>query len=93
MKHVTPELKEIIIKEHLETGRTYRSLSEEYGYSIGVISGWIKKYRKECQENKYKNENLALMEENLRLRRELEEAKKEGEFLKKAAAFFAKGNG
>ena len=39
MKHVTPELKEIIIKEHLETGRTYRSLSEEYGYSIGVISG------------------------------------------------------
>lgn len=93
MKHVTPELKEIIIKEHLETGRTYRSLSEEYGYSIGVISGWIKKYRKECQENKYKNENLALMEENLRLRRELEEAKKEGEFLKKAAAFFARGNG
>lgn len=93
MTHVTPELKEIIIKEHLETGRTYRSLSEEYGYSIGVISGWIKKYRKECQENKYKNENLALMEENLRLRRELEEAKKEGEFLKKAAAFFARENG
>lgn len=92
MTHVTPELKEIIIREHLETGRTYRSLSEEYGYSIGVISGWIKKYRKECQENKYKNENLILMEENLRLRRELEEAKKEGEFLKKAAAFFAKGN-
>lgn len=92
MVHVTPELKEIIIREHIESGRTYRSLSNEYGYSASAISGWVGKYRKECQENKYKNENLKLMEENLKLKRELDEAVKETEFLKKAAAFFAREN-
>lgn len=90
MVHASDEIKEIILKEHLEKGRTYRSLSEEYGYSIGVISGWVKKYRKECQDNQYKNETLKMMEENRRLREELEERKKEVDFLKKAAAFFAK---
>ena len=90
MVHVSEELKAIILREHLEKGRTYRSLSEEYGYSIGVLSNWVKKYRKECQENQYKNENRTIMEENRRLRKELEESRKEVDFLKKAAAFFAK---
>lgn len=90
MVHVSEELKAIILREHLEKGRTYRSLSEEYGYSIGVLSNWVKKYRKEYQENQYKNENRTIMEENRRLRKELEESQKEVEFLKKAAAFFAK---
>lgn len=90
MIHVSDELKEIIIKEHLEKGRTYRSLSAEYGYSAGVISDWTQKYRKECMENQYKNETLRLMEENRRLREDRDEALKEAEFLKKAAAFFAK---
>lgn len=90
MVHVSDELKEVIIKEHIEKGRTYRSLSAEYGYSIGVISDWVRKFRKECQENQYRNENLRLMEENRKLKDDLEEARKEAEFLKKAAAFFAK---
>ena len=51
MNHAQPEQKEKIVREAIEQGRTYRSLSAEYGYSVGVISEWVKKYRKEFQEN------------------------------------------
>lgn len=90
MVHADPELKEKIIKECIEYGRTYRSISEEYGYSSAVISRWVKQYREECTENNFKNELLQTMEENRRLKEENEELRKEADFLKKAAAFFAK---
>ena len=70
----TPEFKKKIVRLHEEEGRTYKSITAEYGVSKASISKW-------CSE---------LMKENLRLRKELEEAKKENLFLKKAAAFFAK---
>ena len=90
MIHAEPELKKKIISEVIEHERTYKSLSAEYGYSTGVISGWIKNYRKECQENDTEQKILRMMEENQKLRKENEELKKETDFLKKAAAFFAK---
>ena len=93
MIHAEPELKETIVREVIERGRTYKSLSAEYGYSTGVISEWVKKYRKECQETESQRKMLQMMEENRRLREENEELKKEADFLKKAAAFFAKGSG
>lgn len=93
MVHAEPELKEKVIREVIEQGRTYKSLSAEYGYSTGVISEWVKKYRKECQEIESQNRTLQMMEENRRLREENEELKKETDFLKKAAAFFARENG
>ncbi len=77
-----------------EEGRTYKSITAEYGVSKASISKWCSEFSKECQMKAQANPDapneMELMKENLRLRKELEEAKKENLFLKKAAAFFAK---
>ena len=90
----TPEFKQKIVRLHLEEGRTFQSITAEYGVSKGTISKWCKEFREECQkeaENNPETINEAeLMKENLRLKKELEEVRKENLFLKKAAAFFAK---
>lgn len=90
----TPEFKKKIVRLHIEEGRTYKSITAEYGVSKASISKWCSEFSKECQNQAGSNEGvkteLDLMKENLRLRKELEEAKKENLFLKKAAAFFAK---
>lgn len=95
MPHVyEPEFKKKIVRLHLEEGRTYKSLTQEYGVSKSAISKWVEEFSKECQK-KVKADPTAtndadLMKENLRLRKELDEVRKENLFLKKAAAFFAK---
>jgi transposase len=89
-----PEFKKKIVRLHIEKGRTYKSITEEYGVSKASISKWCAEFSKECQTKARSNPDapneLELMKENLRLRKELDEAKKENLFLKKAAAFFAK---
>ena len=93
-KNYTPEFKKKIVRLHLEEGRTYKSITAEYGISKASVSKWCSELREECQKQAESNPGTAteidLMKENLRLRRELEEARKENLFLKKAAAFFAK---
>ena len=78
----------------MEEGRTYKSITQEYGVSKSAISKWCEEFSKECQEKVQADPTAVndadLMKENLRLKRELEEARKENLFLKKAAAFFAK---
>ena len=90
----TPEFKKKIVRLHLEEGRTYKSITAEYGVSKARISKWCSEFREECQAKADINPNTLneaeLMKEILRLRRELEESRKENLFLKKAAAFFAK---
>ena len=90
----TPEFKKKIVRLHIEKGRTYKSITAEYGVSKASISKWCAEFSEEChtkaQQNPDAPNDLELMKENLRLRKELEEAKKENLFLKKAAAFFAK---
>ena len=90
----TPEFKKKIVRLHVEEGRTYKSITAEYGVSKASISKWCGDFSEECQAKALKNpeepNEMELMKENLRLRKELEEAKKENLFLKKAAAFFAK---
>ena len=90
----TPEFKKKIVRLHLEGGRTYKSITAEYGVSKASISKWCAEFSEECQNKALTNPDntneAKLMKENLRLRRELEEARKENLFLKKAAAFFAK---
>ena len=90
----TPEFKKIIVRLHEEEGRTYKSITAEYGVSKASISKWCCEFSKECQIKAQTNPDvpneMELMKENLRLRKELEEARKENLFLKKAAAFFAK---
>ena len=93
-QNYTPEFKKKIVRLHEEEGRTYKSITAEYGVSKASISKWCSELRKECQKQAKAHPEtpteLDLMKENLRLRKELEEAKKENLFLKKAAAFFAK---
>jgi len=93
-QNYTPELKKKIVRLHEEEGRTYKSITAEYGVSKASISKWCSELREECQKQALINPEtpteIDLMKENLRLRKELEEAKKENLFLKKAAAFFAK---
>lgn len=50
-KEYEPELKERILRLHLEEGRTQSSLTKEYGLGQGTISYWSKQRRKECQSN------------------------------------------
>ena len=90
----TPEFKKKIVRLHEEEGRTYKSITAEYGVSKASISKWCSEFSKECRTKALENPDIPnemeLMKENLRLRKELEEARKENLFLKKAAAFFAK---
>lgn len=86
----TPEFKKKIVCLHEEEGRTYKSITAEYGVSKASISKWCSELREECQSSPETKQEYDVMKENLRLRKELEEMRKENSFLKKAAAFFAK---
>lgn len=85
-----PELKEKVIRLHLEEGRSVRSLTEEYNLGRGTLNYWLKARRKEGLDNPTISEENEYYSEIKRLRKELEESQKENAFLKKAAAFFAK---
>ncbi len=66
MIYVEPELKEKIIQLHIQEGRTFRSLSDEFGFSRGVICNWVKKYREsasvDAQREKQIAENVEAMQ-------------------------------
>lgn len=93
-QNYTDEFKKKIVRLHEEEGRTYKSITDEYGVSKASQSKWCREFSKECQTKAEANpeepNEMNLMKENRRLRKELEEAQKEVAFLKKAAAFFAK---
>ena len=86
-QHYEEEFKRNIVRLHIEEGRTYRSLTAEYGVSKAAISKWCSQFSKECQEKALQNPDalneFELMKENHRLREELAEAQKENLFLKK----------
>ena len=86
------ELMEHLVKLHLEQGRTYKSLQDEFGVYSSTISRAVSRFRKEAEVDAHKAKALADMEELHRLQKEVEELRKENDFLKKAAAFFAKEN-
>ena len=48
-QNYTPEFKKKIIRLHEEEGRTYKSITAEYGVSKASISKWCSELRKECQ--------------------------------------------
>lgn len=81
-----PDFKKKIVRLHLEEGRTYKSITNEYGVSKASISKWCAEFSNECHKQAQLNpespNETELMKENLRLRKELEEAKKEALFLK-----------
>lgn len=90
MAYVDPQIQEQIIKLYLMEGRTYQSLSDEFGLTYHTARRIITNYRNSAKDNEQRAKQLADMEEVKRLKKENEELKKENDFLKKAAAFFAK---
>lgn len=90
MYHVDPELQQRIIKLYIQDGRTYQSLSDEYGLPRTAITRWVKQYRENAAADAKQARQLADMEALRSLQKEVEELRKENDFLKKAAAFFAK---
>lgn len=89
-KKYEPELRDKVLRLHLEEGRTKKSLTEEYNLGQGTISYWLKKHREECKTNNELKQIDKTYAETKCLREEIAELKKENDFLKKAAAFFAK---
>ncbi len=82
-QNYTPEFKKKIVRLREEEGRTYRSITAEYGVSKASISKWCRELLEECQtspETKEENDN---MKELLKFKRENEELRKENLFLKK----------
>ena len=68
----TPEFKKKIVRLHEEEGRTYKSITAEYGVSKASTSKWRNELRNECQNQAKSNPEspteIDLMKENLRLR-------------------------
>lgn len=90
MVYVEPQIQEQIIKLYLMEGRTYQSLSDEFGLTYHVVRRIITNYKESAKDDELRAKQLADMEEFNRLKKENDELKKENDFLKKAAAFFAK---
>ena len=44
-----PEFKRKIVRLHLEEGRSYKSITAEYGVSKTAVSHWCEEFSKECQ--------------------------------------------
>ncbi len=84
-QNYTDEFKKKIVRLHEEEGRTYKSITDEYGVSKASQSKWCREFSKECQTKAEANpeepNEMDLMKENRRLRKELEEAQKERELL------------
>ena len=42
MYDIDPELREKIVQLHVQEGRTFKSLSDEFGYPASTISRWVR---------------------------------------------------
>lgn len=49
----TSEFKKKIVRLHEEEGRTYKSITAEYGVSKASISKWCREFSKGCQTTTY----------------------------------------
>ena len=49
------EFKNKIVRLHIEEGRTYKSLTEEYGVSKASITKWCSEFSEECQQKALAN--------------------------------------
>ena len=51
MTHFTDATRKKVVMQHIQDGRTLKSLAAEYGVSKASISNWVRAYREECQTN------------------------------------------
>ncbi len=56
LQNYTPEFKKKIARLHAEEGRTYKSITTEYGVSKASISKWCCEFSKECQSKAQLNQ-------------------------------------
>ncbi|MGL5915668.1 MAG: transposase [Culicoidibacterales bacterium] len=66
------------------TGRTIKSISDEYGLGTGTLKYWMDEYEK-TMDPTAKEKAM----ESKELRKRIDELEKENAFLKKAASYFA----
>ena len=79
-QNYTPEFKKKMVRLHEEDGRSYKSITAEYGVSKASICAWCNQLRKECQTSPQTKDDYDSMKENLRLKKENEELRKEVAF-------------
>ena len=51
MKKITDETRIRVVCEHIQDGRTLKSLAAEYGVSLATVSNWVRVYREKCLKN------------------------------------------
>ena len=51
MTHFEPEVETNIVKQHIQDGRTYESLANEYGCSRYVIGRVVSNYLKDARQH------------------------------------------
>ncbi len=89
---IDKELMDHIVQLHIGEGRTYKSLSDEYGVSVNSIGRAVRRFHNEAKANEEKAKQLADLEKLRKLEKKVAELEKENDFLNQAAAFFAKEN-
>lgn len=93
-KHYDQEFKRMIV-ELYKSGKTARSISEEFGIRVEFVSRW-KREMDQYQEGSFSgNGNPRMTEEQAeitRLRKELREAQIERDILKKAVSIFSRND-
>ena len=90
-KHYDNELK-VTLVELLDSGRTTRELSEEYGVASDLLRRWRREYHLKHGDFSQKKELSAEQIEIKRLRKEMADIKMERDILKKAVSIFSKSD-
>ena len=62
-QNYTPEFKKKIVRLHEEEGRTYKSITAEYGVSKATISTCCKQFREEFQTSPESKEDYDAMKD------------------------------
>lgn len=75
------DLKERIIKEKIEVGKTYDYLSKKYEIPEGTIITWVYQYKKNDRKIRKEKRGVKRKEENIDYRERYEILKKYLEFL------------
>jgi len=82
----------LMLVELLESGRTAKELSEEYGINSGIIRRWKREFKAKSGDFSKKRE-LSKEELELKaLRKELRDVKMDRDILKKAVSIFSKSD-
>jgi transposase len=82
----------VMLVELLESGRTAKELSEEYGINSGIIRRWKREFKAKSGDFSKKRE-LSKEEIELKaLKKELRDVKMDRDILKKAVSIFSKSD-